>query len=148
MTFASNPPDDMRLQIQQRIPGGNSSDWVVVKIYYPFPNSIQVQAGGVTVRPLADVAGVPQTALDTKVCGSNKFFYKNYTIHFVITGAADCMVRVTLTNSVQLTLRFAMDINDFFSSNGPTRLVDRMCAILQINDQSRVKIVGIYNGST
>jgi hypothetical protein len=41
-----------------------------------------------------------------------------------------------------------MNINDFFSTSGPTRLVDRMCAIFGITDQSRVKIVGVYNGST
>ena len=27
-------------------------------------------------------------------------------------------------------------------------MVDRICAIFNINDQSRVKIVGVYNGST
>ena len=40
MTFASNPPDDMRLQLQKRTPSGNNSDYVIVKLYYPFPNSI------------------------------------------------------------------------------------------------------------
>lgn len=147
MTFASNPPDDMRLQIQKRTETGNSSDWVIVKLYYPFPNSIQVQANGAVVKPISLLDNSGENPLDTAVCGSNKFFYKNYTIHFVITGV-NCMVRVTLTNSVQLTLRFSMNINDFYSANGPTRLIDRMCAILQITDQSKVKIVGIYTGST
>jgi hypothetical protein len=45
-------------------------------------------------------------------------------------------------------MRFAMNINDFFADNTQTRLVDRMCALLQITDQSRVKIVGVYPGST
>lgn len=85
--------------------------------------------------------------MDKTVCGSNKFFYKNYTIHFVVTGDADCEVRVQLTNSIQLTSRFSMDINDFFSNNGQTLFIDRMCALLQINDTSRLKIVGVYNGS-
>lgn len=66
----------------------------------------------------------------------------------MVTGDANCLVRVRLTNAVQLTMLFAININDFFSSNGPTRLVDNMCAILGINDQSRVKIVGVYTGST
>lgn len=66
----------------------------------------------------------------------------------MVNGASDCMVRVSLTNSVQLSLHFAMNINDFYSAGGQTRLVDRMCAIFQITDQSRVKIVGIYTGST
>jgi hypothetical protein len=146
MTFASNPPDDMLFQLQKRIPAGNNSDWVVVKLYYPFPNSIEVSVGGVVSRPISLLSS--SVALNTNQCGSNIFYYKNYTIHFVVTGDINCLVRVRLTSSVQLTLRFSMNINDFFSTGGPTRLVDRMCAILRIDDQSRVKIVGVYNGST
>lgn len=40
-----------------------------------------------------------------------------------------------------------MNISDFFSNNAQTLLINRMCALLQINDTSRVKIVGVYNGS-
>lgn len=57
------------------------------------------------------------------------------------------MVRVSLTNSIQLTARFAMDINDFFTVDGETTFVDRLCALLLIEDRSRVKIVGVYQGS-
>lgn len=136
----------MQVQLQNRIPAGNNSDWVVVKLYYPFPNSIEVSVGGVISTPISLLDS--PVVLNTSQCGSNIFYYKNYTIHFVVTGDINCLVRVRLTSSVQLTLRFSMNINDFFSTSGPTRLVDRMCAILNINDQSRVKIVGIYNGST
>lgn len=148
MTFASNPPDDMRLQLQKRVPNGNNSDWIVVKLYYPFPNSIEVSVNGVVKKPISLLDNNGENPIDTTICGSNKFFYKNYTIHFVVTGDLNCLVRVRLTAAVQLTLRFAININDFFSTNGPTRLVDRMCAILGIVDQSTVKIVGVYNGST
>lgn len=41
-----------------------------------------------------------------------------------------------------------MNVNDFFSIGGPTKYVDRMCALLAIRDTSRFKIVGIYQGST
>lgn len=88
------------------------------------------------------------TPLDTTKCGSNKFFYKNYTIHFVVTGDPACQVRVTLTNSIQLTARFDMDINQFYADDGVTKFINRMCALLQINDTSRVKVVGVYSGST
>lgn len=148
MTFASNPPDDMRLQLQKRIPAGNASDWIIVKLYYPFPNSIEVSVAGTVVKPISLLANNAENPLDTTICGSNKFFYKNYTVHFVITGDLNCLVRVRLTSAVQLSLHFSMNINDFFSSSGPTRLVDRMCAILGIVDQSTVKIVGVYSGST
>jgi hypothetical protein len=85
--------------------------------------------------------------LDTTVCGSNKFFYKNYTIHFVVTGDPNCKVRVTLTDSIQLTAKFDMPIANFYRDDGVTKFIDRMCALLQITDKSRVKIVGVYQGS-
>jgi hypothetical protein len=65
----------------------------------------------------------------------------------VVTGDPACRVRVSLINSIQLTARFAMNIDDFFRDDGQTRFINRMCALLQINDTSRVKIVGIYTGS-
>lgn len=147
MSFGSSPPKDMRLALQKRTPEGNNSDWIIVKLYYPFPNSIQIQVDGVNIAPIPLLDNNSQKKLDTTICGNNIFYYHNYTIHFVITGDLNCMVRVVMTNSLQLTLHFSMDIKDFFSRNGPTRLIDRMCAILQIKDQSLVKIVGIYNGS-
>lgn len=56
-------------------------------------------------------------------------------------------MRVSLTNSIQLTARFSMNIDDFFRADGQTKFVDRMCAVLGIEDTSRLKVVGIYNGS-
>ena len=56
-------------------------------------------------------------------------------------------MRVSLTNSIQLTARFDMNINDFFKDDGVTKFVNRMCALLQITDFSRVKVVGVYAGS-
>jgi hypothetical protein len=147
MSFAAFPPLDMKVQIQRRLYEGNSSDWVGVKIYYPFPNSIRVQAYGATVPPISLLSN-GSSPLNVSKCGSNKFFYKNNTIHFIVTGDKDCQVRVSLTNSIQLTARFAMDIGDFFNKDGQTKFIDRMCALLEITDISRVKIVGVFSGST
>lgn len=38
MSFAAMPPIDMRMQLQKRTPDGMPTDWIVVKLYYPFPN--------------------------------------------------------------------------------------------------------------
>ena len=147
MTFVSMPPEDMTFRFQKRLPEGNSSDWIIVKLVYPKPNSIRVEVGGKTIRPISLLDNNGEEPLNTSLCGSNKFFYKNYTMHFVVTGDPTCRVRVSLTNSIQLTARFAMNINDFFRDDGQTRFINRMCALLSINDTSRVKIVGIYTGS-
>lgn len=148
MTFASNPPDDMRLQLQKRTSGGNNSDWIAVRIYYPFPNMIEVQVRGQVIRPISLLINNGEAPLNTSICGSNKFYFSNRTIDFIVTGDNNCLVRISLTDSVQLTLHFAMKIDDFYRVDGKTRLVDRICALFNIKDQSRVKIVGIYAGST
>ena len=40
-----------------------------------------------------------------------------------------------------------MNINDFFRDDGVTRFINRMAALLQINDTSRIKVVGVFTGS-
>ncbi len=141
------PPEDMTFKMQKRLPQGNASDWVIVKLMYPKPNSIRVEVNGQPIKPISLLDNNGEVPLNTSLCGSNKFFYQNYTIHFVVTGDPNCKVRVTLTNSIQLTARFAMNIDDFFNEDGVTKFINRMCALLQINDTSRVKVVGIYTGS-
>ncbi len=46
MSFSAMPPEDMTFKIQKRLPEGNSSDWVIVKMMYPKPNSIRVEVNG------------------------------------------------------------------------------------------------------
>lgn len=147
MTFESEPPSDMRLQFQRRTVNGDNSDYIIIKLHYPRPNSIRVQNRGTVIKPISLLDNGGEMGLNISQCGSNKFFYQNYTVHFVLTGDKNCQARVSLTNSIQLTARFNMDINDFFSNDGQTKFIDRMCAVLQITDTSRLKIVGIYNGS-
>lgn len=136
----------MTLKLQKRLPEGNSSDWVIVKLMYPKPNSIRVEVNGQGIRPI-QLKDNETKLLDTTQCGSNKFFYKNNTIHFVVTGHSSCKVRVTLTNSIQLTTKFDMNIDDFYKDDGVTKFINRLCALLQITDTSRVKVVGVWSGS-
>lgn len=43
LTYASMPPKDTRFQIQKRLmPNGNPNDWVIIRIYYPLPNSLEI----------------------------------------------------------------------------------------------------------
>lgn len=148
MTFESEPPIDMRMQFQRRkLLTGEPDAYIVVKLHYPRPNSIRIMTGGNVIKPISLLDNNGENPVDTTVCGSNKYFYFNNTIEFVITGAMGCMVRVSLTTSLQLTARFSMDINDFFTADGETKFVDRLCALLGIADRSRVKVVGVYTGS-
>lgn len=136
----------MTFKIQRRLPKGNSSDFSIIRIHYPFPNSIRVQAGGKTIHPIS-IQEINQEKIDPTVCGSNIFFYENYTILFAVNGDLNCKVRVSMTNSIKLTVRFDINIDDFFANDGKTLFIDRMCAMLKINDTSRLKVVGVYSGS-
>ena len=80
ISFASNPPDDLRLMLQKRTQGGNNSDWIVARVYYPFPNMIEVQVNGNVVKPISLLDGGAELPVNTSVCGSNKFYYSNRTI--------------------------------------------------------------------
>jgi hypothetical protein len=39
-------------------------------------------------------------------------------------------------------------MSSFFNSDGVTKFIDRICAFLNINDKSRLKVVGVSPGST
>lgn len=98
------------------------------------------------MKPISLLDNNGEDPIDNTTCGSNKFFYENYTVHFVVTGDPDCQVRVSLTNSIKLNARFEMDINDFYESDGETLFIDRMAAVLGITTD-RIKVVGVYEGS-
>lgn len=43
MSFTGTPPEDMWLQTQKKYPDqGDQSKWIIVKLHYPFPNSIRI----------------------------------------------------------------------------------------------------------
>jgi hypothetical protein len=51
--MAAMPPIDMRYRIQRRVPQGKDSDWLVIKMYYPMPNSIAVSVNGRAIKPIS-----------------------------------------------------------------------------------------------
>ena len=55
---------------------------------------------------------------------------------------------MSFVNSVKATIRLDQQVSDFFTNNGTAKFIDKMCAILNITDTSRLKIVGVYTGST
>jgi hypothetical protein len=151
MSFAAIPPHNLQLQLQTRTLAGNNSNFIIVKLYYPLPNSIRVTVNNVVIKPLLltdyNNASSLLSTLDRTKCGSNIFFYTNNTIEFVLTEAPDCTAVVSLVDSISLTTHFAMDINTFFSTNALTNFINNLCAMLSITDTSRVKVVGVFTGS-
>lgn len=135
------------------MPDGNPLDWVIVRIYYPLPNSLEVLVTDNTVtdkiiKPFPAVEGVWENlANHTGVCGANNFYYNNGTIEFVLNGVNSCQVRVKLSSYIQVTARLTVSVSNFYSNNGPTTFLTNICAFLGI-DPGRIKIVSVRSGST
>ncbi len=56
-------------------------------------------------------------------------------------------MRVRLSSYLQLSARIDIPIADFYSNNGTTSFITNICEFLGI-DTGRMKIVGVYSGST
>jgi len=87
LTYSSQPPSDSRFQIQKRLlPTGNDSDWIIVRIYYPLPNALEVLVKNTTgtdiiVKPFVIQNGVPVDLRNhVGTCGANNFHFENGTI--------------------------------------------------------------------
>ena len=91
ITFAAMPPLQLNFQIQQS--GGTGGDWLMAKIYYPLPNSVQVLANGVVMPPViltdTSLAGIHRE-INSSLCGDNIFYFSNRTIQFVLLDDSDC----------------------------------------------------------
>ena len=153
LTYSSSPPSDSRFQIQKRLlPSGNPTDWVIVRIYYPLPNSLEVLVTDSTrnnavVKPFPLKQNVWEDLQShTNECGANNFYYTNGTIEFVLNGINNCQVRVRLSSYIQISARLNVAVADFFTNNGPTTFLTNICAFLGI-DSGMLKIVSVRSGS-
>ena len=84
------PPLDMILQLQQRTPSGDNTNWVILNIYFPIPNSIRIFINGQRQSPIitTDITvSHLRRDLNTSLCGDNIYFLKNSTIKIVVTSA-------------------------------------------------------------
>ena len=149
LTYNSEPPSNSIYQIQKRdLPDGRASDWGIFRIYYPRPNSVQVlvknsTGRNIVVSPFVVRGGVPESLLNhVGTCGANNYHYENATIEFVVNGKNNCQVRLRLSSFVQLSTRISININDFFTNDGPTTFITNIAAFLNI-DTGRLKIVSV-----
>lgn len=75
-------------------------------------------------------------------CGRYKYFYENRTIAFVLNAGYNCSVRIILVNVVQVNLRLAVTVEEFYNDDTQTSFINRISAFLGIST-NRIKIVGI-----
>lgn len=121
------------------------SDFVIVKMKYEVPNSIQVLVDGKIISPYVLSDNVDLFS-KTSICGANIFNPDNRTIEFVVNRSPKCIVRVRYIDAVKVNMRLTTTLEEFYQNNGVASFIDKMTAFLGI-EMSRLKIVNIRRGS-
>jgi hypothetical protein len=143
ITYRGTLPNKMRLQLQH----ADATDYIVAKQRYTTPRTIKVtnKNTGNLIRPTVYRTGVTLNSSDS--CGSNIYNGAGQTIQFLLTGDTNCELYLEVTNSVKGSVRYSMDIDEFFKQDGPTKFVDNLVMILGI-DPSRVRVTSVERGSS
>lgn len=151
--FAQRPPNDMLLALGQNNLYQNPQ-MIFVEVPYTTQNSIRVTVNGQVFKP--SIGLINTYNIDNGgACGYHEYFINNMTLTVQLQGkyindtgvTQECEVRLTVTNSIQLKTWLSMSIDEFWAKDGDTLFIDRLAALLDITDKSRIKIVGVYNGS-
>jgi hypothetical protein len=121
------------------------TDFVIVKIKYEVPNSIQVLVDGKIIAPYVLSENV-DLFLKTNICGANNFNPDNRTIEFVVNRNPNCIVRVRYIDAVKVNMRLTTTLEEFYQNNGVASFIDKLTSFLGI-ETSRLKIVNIRRGS-
>ncbi|KAL4484574.1 hypothetical protein ABPG74_019751 [Tetrahymena malaccensis] len=131
-------------RIQQRTNDnvGEPNIWVIFTLQYQVPNNIEVSVDGSSViDPYLPSDNVDLTT-KTNICGANTYNSQTRTVQFVINGAANCLVRVQVLDTVRLKVSVNIPIQQFFQNNNKFSFISAVASFLGISDYSRIKIVG------
>ncbi|EAR87205.2 IPT/TIG domain protein (macronuclear) [Tetrahymena thermophila SB210] len=135
-------------RIQQRTNDniGEPNAWVIFNSQYSVPQNIEVSIdGGAVVEPFLVSDNVDLTKNTT--CGANIYNYETRTISFVINGAANCLVRVQILDTVRIQIKVSISNEEFFKNNNKFSFISAIASFLGIQDFSRIKVVGAATGS-
>ena len=142
----------MIFQLQQRTTlSGDSNNWIILSIYFPIQNSIRIFVNGQRQSPIitTDITvSHLRRELNTSLCGDNIYFLKNSTIKIVVTSAQDCIITLSVADSIELSATFDITPSAFMTDSVMNSYIDNIANLLSITDLSRIKIVGVHTGST
>lgn len=142
--FSGTVPSSLVWQLQ----GAPSDERITLEYRYEKPNSVRVTTKtNPSMKPVYTTSTEQITLKPTDGCGAHMYNIDERKVTLQLTSDEDCLVYVNLTNSIRVTLRFSIEISEFFQQNGPISFIDKVAAVLKINPAS-IRIVDIRSGST
>ena len=141
--YAATMPDGMKYKLTSATP----SEYIMIRVHSENPAPLYLEKNGKKIKNQIVRENEPYSFEGKLTCGTNFYLSKKSIMIFLITGEDDCIIEVKNSNAIALNARMDISVADFYKDDGVTKFIDRVAASLGIS-QDRIRIVGVYTGST
>lgn len=148
VSYSGTNPSDILHRIQPRSINGEPDVWVVYVVTYTVPMNIEISIDGGDIVPADLVSNNVDLSKKANICGANVYDWQTRTIQFLINGSANCLVHATVLDTVRIHVKVVLKVEDFFKNDNNISFLSKIASFLNINDYSRIKIVGQSTAST
>lgn len=66
----------------------------------------------------------------SNICGANVYDWTTRTVQFVITGAADCLLRAVVLDTVRIHVKVVLKVEEFFSNDNKVSFISKVASFL------------------
>lgn len=66
----------------------------------------------------------------TNICGANIYDWTTRTVQFVINGAANCLVRAIVLDTVRIHVKVVLKVEEFFSNDNKASFISKVASFL------------------
>ena len=148
LTFTGTNPSVMKIQLVDTFFPNGLKKGAVFRVKYSSPQSVVVfDSKGIEIKTRTFKEAEQLVITDTTLkCGDNRWTSVQNTLDFYITNEASCILTLKAVNSIQLSLRLNMSVEDFYSKDSSNQLIYNIAAILGIPVE-QIRITGILKGS-
>jgi len=149
ITFTGSNPSNMRIKMfDVNYPNGPLKNGIFT-IKYGSPQTVVIfdnLGKEIKSREWKESENISITDTSLK-CGDSKWTSVANTLDFFITNDVNCILTFKAVNSIQLSLRLNISVEDFYSKGSRNQLIFNIAAVLNIPPE-QIRITGILKGST
>ena len=150
LSFSSINPSIMKVQLMDPdwVPNNQTNkiySGVTMKLNYLSPQTVLVYNFNTRVE-YKSKSWSDGEVFNLTYCGASKWTPVNNTLEFYVTNEPSCVLYIKQVDSVQMSLRFDMTVDDFYSKNSATSLIYNIAAILGIPPE-QIRITSVMKGS-
>ena len=123
---------------------------MIVKIRYTEPKTVIVLINNLyVVKPLVKKNDIFKIGNYAYNCGDNRWNIGEtlYSIEFYISNAPTCHLYLKQVNSIQLSLRLNVTVEEFYAVGGPNEMIYNIAALMKISPD-QIRITNLTPGST